>query len=681
MILSTPRTYVPLILGTVVFGFYLSTTAPVVYLGDSGELTVAAFSLGVPHNSGYPLYSLLGKMFCMIPLGNIGFRMNLMSAFFSMLTVFLVYAIILRMTSSLLSSLLASSFLAFTPVFWSQTVSAEVYPLHTFFVALMIRLLWWWDEKKEFLRLLVFVFVTGLSFDNHMQTVMLAPPVLYIVISGDKKALFSFKHFVFISLCFVVALSLYLYLPIRTDAGAAIHWGDPNNLERFIAHVTARAHRGGYVFSGTPAEYMARALEALRVVATQYGILLLLALWGWFKLPSARWKIFFAAVVFFDLTYTVFLNVISFQITPFTLPTSIILAVLLGVGMADLFDAIRQHPKIGSNLKKTLQMACCLIPAIPLMFNLDLCDQSRNYTAYEHAVNIFRTAGYGSTIFLDGDNNIFPAAYGRIVEGMGEGVKLYDRPNTVFRWSVIEGPLHFSGTSAGFKSAVQTRIAKEGEKGGVYFAVFNPHAVSIPADCRLSPYGILRKVVAHKRPGGASDANNVWAYYSTESFHDDFERDYMTREVCAFYFFRKGESLLLRGKAAEGIEQLRKASRIGYDDTTIHSDIAVFLMDLGFFDEARKELEKALVYHDDLSGIYNNWGYYYHKTGDYQRAIASFSKAIELSPRNHTYHNNLGLTLHGMGKKKEAELSFRKSLSMNQDQPKVKDFIETHGLR
>ena len=34
---------------------YLVTICPTVYLGDSGELTAAAFSLGIPHNSGYPL--------------------------------------------------------------------------------------------------------------------------------------------------------------------------------------------------------------------------------------------------------------------------------------------------------------------------------------------------------------------------------------------------------------------------------------------------------------------------------------------------------------------------------------------------------------------------------------------------------------------------------------------------
>ena len=90
------KEYAYLAPGLIVFVIYMLTLSPVVYLGDSGELTVAAFSLGIPHNSGYPLYSLVGKIFCLIPLGNVGFRMNLMSSFLAALTILLVNHIIFK---------------------------------------------------------------------------------------------------------------------------------------------------------------------------------------------------------------------------------------------------------------------------------------------------------------------------------------------------------------------------------------------------------------------------------------------------------------------------------------------------------------------------------------------------------------------------------------------------------
>jgi tetratricopeptide (TPR) repeat protein len=673
--------YIPFLLPIGVFGVYLCTMTPVVYVGDSGEFTSAAFSLGIPHNSGYPLYSLLGKIFCMIPLGNVGFRMNLMSAFFSALTIFLVFDIVRRFTRNVLCSITAAGFLAFTPLFWSQTVSAEVYPLHVFFAALMIRLLMNWESTRDFRVLLTFVFVAGLSFGNHMQTVMLAPPVLYFIIWGDMRTIFAIRHFTAISIIFTLALTLYLYLPIRTQAGAAIHWGDPDSIERFLAHVTATAHRGAYVFTGGLSQYISRLLDAMKTIGFQYGMLTLFSIWGWIKLPGLRWKVFFAGVIGFDLIYTVFLNVISLEITPFTLPSAIVMAILLGVGLNSLLDWITGQGNIGGPVRKGVAVALCSIPIVTLITNYGLCDQRRNYTAYEKAINIFRTMDHGSTIFLDGDNNIFPVAYGRIVEGMGEGQQLYDRYNIIFKWSKGK---HYPGAedaSGGFKSMVKDRIAKEGEKQSLYFAVFNPHAVSIPSDFVLKPYGILRKLDTDKRLTRSDEGCSVWDYYSTESFYDNFARDYMSREVCSFYFFRKAESLFEAGQVAEGLEELRIASLIGYNDTSIHSEIGLFLTDRGYFDEAREEFEKALAYNDDPSGIKNNWGYYHHRSGNYPEAINFFSEAIALNPLNYTYHNNLGLVFHLAGKKEEARQSFKRSLSINDDQPKIKTFIKTHGLQ
>ena len=87
-------------LALVSFVAYLATLSPSVYLGDSGELSAAAFCLGVPHGSGYPLYVLLGKVFCLIPFGSVGVRMNLMAAVFGVLGVWTVYSLIERMTGS-----------------------------------------------------------------------------------------------------------------------------------------------------------------------------------------------------------------------------------------------------------------------------------------------------------------------------------------------------------------------------------------------------------------------------------------------------------------------------------------------------------------------------------------------------------------------------------------------------
>lgn len=135
---------IPAILLTLPITVYLLTLCPTVYFGDSGELTAAAYALGIPHASGYPLYALVGKGFCLLPFGNVAFRVNLMSAFFAAAAAGAVYSLILKMGSSRIGGLVGGLVLAFAPLLWMQAVCAEVYSLHAFFLALMVRVLWWW---------------------------------------------------------------------------------------------------------------------------------------------------------------------------------------------------------------------------------------------------------------------------------------------------------------------------------------------------------------------------------------------------------------------------------------------------------------------------------------------------------------------------------------------------------
>lgn len=47
---------------------------------DGAELSAAAYVLGVAHPPGYPLYLLVGHLFCCLPVGEVAFRVALLSA-------------------------------------------------------------------------------------------------------------------------------------------------------------------------------------------------------------------------------------------------------------------------------------------------------------------------------------------------------------------------------------------------------------------------------------------------------------------------------------------------------------------------------------------------------------------------------------------------------------------------
>jgi tetratricopeptide (TPR) repeat protein len=652
---------------------YLATTSPSVYLGDSGELTAAAFCLGVPHASGYPVHALLGKVFCLIPIGNVGFRMNLMSAVFGVLAVWVVYSLIYRMTGSKAGAFAGAGTLAFIRMFWWQTVAAEVYTLHVFFVAVMVWLLWKWDESREFHFLVVFALVTGLSFGNHMQTVMLGPAVFYLILSGEWRALLKWKRFWVLSIFFVLALLVYVYLPVRTWADAAIHWGDPDSWDRFWTHVSGRAHRRGYIFNLSLLGYVDRAKESLWLIWKQFGVMVLVGMWGWWKVRSWRWRVFFVMVVVFDYVYTIGLNTVSLEITPFNLATCIIMAVLIGVGVAEGVKGCERH---AAGVVNVVKGACVAIPVLFLILNYRPSDQSRNYTAHEHALNIFRTARERSLLLVSGDNYLFPLVYGRIVERMREDVALYDRLNILFKFPEMDRgvPVRSLGWEERLNLVEQQVIKQKGSREAFY-GVFGPYAISLPEEYALIPEGVLYHVA--KEPWDSRRAGDIWKFYATESFYDVFERDFMSREVCAYFFFSLGKHLVLAGHPSSGLKKLKAAAEIGYNDDLIHSDMAVFLTDHGFFAEARIALEKALTYHEDLSGVYNNWGYYYHRIGDHEGSVLFFRKAVELRPDRHGFYNNLGFALFEAGRPEESREALMKSLGIYENQPEIRRFLET----
>jgi len=81
------------------FPLYVSTMAPSVVPGDAAEFQFVPYVLGIAHPPGYALYILLGKLFTLLPLGSVAYRMNLFTALCGALTVSLTYLIILQLSS------------------------------------------------------------------------------------------------------------------------------------------------------------------------------------------------------------------------------------------------------------------------------------------------------------------------------------------------------------------------------------------------------------------------------------------------------------------------------------------------------------------------------------------------------------------------------------------------------
>jgi hypothetical protein len=135
-------------LGAAALVLYLRTMPPTVLAGDSGEYQYMAYVLGVPHSTGYPLYILLAKLFTLLPVGDVAYRVNLFSVVCAALTAPFVYAVALRLIRQRVPALLATLILAVTPSVWGAAVDAEVYALHLLLgvLAIFFALRWHQDD-------------------------------------------------------------------------------------------------------------------------------------------------------------------------------------------------------------------------------------------------------------------------------------------------------------------------------------------------------------------------------------------------------------------------------------------------------------------------------------------------------------------------------------------------------
>jgi hypothetical protein len=304
-----------------------------------------------------------------------------------------------------------------------------------------------------------------------------------------------------------------------------------------------------------------------------------------------------------------------------------------------------------------LKVGCGVVPGMFLVLNFGVSDQSRNYTAYEHALNIFRTTAPGDTLLVDGDNHFFPLVYGCLVERMREDTSVYDRLNLLFK--LIPG-LQISEISASewlrLRAEKETRIIEHAHPRDVFFVVFNPGSVLTPPSYRLTPYGLLHRMMKEEDAEKPYRVSNLWRYFATESVYNLFTRDFMNRQINAHFRLRYGQFLFASGNSTAGLQSVVEAGKIGFDDAGVHLIAASILMNEDLLDKSREALDKASSMFPMGSAVLdNNWGCYFFRRKDYDEAVRFFRKAAQTSPSTAIYHRNLALALKNSGRDLEAE--------------------------
>lgn len=185
------------------FFLYFFTLTPSLSAGDNGELTTAAYFLGVGHAPGYPFYTLMSKLFTYIPFGNIAWRTNLFSGFCGALAMIFFYLIMVKVLGQnrvergfspivQIPAFVGSIAFAISDNMWAQATMAEVYSLNILQIASMLLILVYWFEAvwkhaEDIVPyygskyLMAFGFLYGVALANHHVTLPFAFAPLFFV--------------------------------------------------------------------------------------------------------------------------------------------------------------------------------------------------------------------------------------------------------------------------------------------------------------------------------------------------------------------------------------------------------------------------------------------------------------------------------------------------------------------
>ena len=554
------------------FAAYLFTLAPGIVYWDSGELSVGAFSLGLPHPPAYPVFCMFGHMFDWLPFGSVAYRTNLQSAFFGAATVYLLYALIRNLTedrpgADLLAGSFALLFASYTS-FWSISVITEVYTLNTFFLLSTVTAVLFYEKNRDYRFLLLSSFLAGMTLATHQSNVFFLPAYTgYFLLSGGnykKVPLLAVAAFLFL-----LAYSVNMYLPLRASQGPLLNIGDPVTFPWF-AWVTKW---GIYVDSlkgvFLNAENIVSA-KLLLAAAVAGGLILLAYL--------LRRRPFLLLLVYSAVFY-------SFGIYVFTGGPSAsdrwglagkfyIPAVMLSVPLAAtvLSWAVGRLKKAGGSVLAAASVAIVAGAIVLALSSFRQVDNSRNFFAYDFGMNTLKSVDPDAALFGFGDNGVFPVWYLQKVEHYRDDVAFLYPETMEFPWGMEDAKrvllkeygIRYSPSFplAEVKSNVPILRLTLEKVAPTYFDFSTMRFLDAPFE-RLRPQGLVH--LAPSWPG--VPVGRIWERYVLRGVLDDSSnKDFAaegTLDIYAWECVVWAQTAASQGRPAEALKAYGYSRKMG----------------------------------------------------------------------------------------------------------------------
>jgi transmembrane protein TMEM260 (protein O-mannosyltransferase) len=485
---------------------YLITAAPSVWFIDSGELALACSKLGITHPTGYPLFTIIGRFFVLILPFDPAFALNIMCAVFvsASLVIFFYFNIAGRLKEmkkepyfvTMLLSLVPVFILGFTLTVWDFATSVEVYSLQlTFFTILLLlcyRLYYSGNNetKKTFY---IFIFLFGLSFTNHLTTIILLPPVIYLVYLIRDKLIFTLRSVFTSIILFLSALSLYLYLPIR-NSSVLFNWGDPGNFKNIIDHISGEQYIRYKVSAGIFSS-LTKFLERIPVELSYPVIIIIIAGIIYLFLSDKKLLGFLILIVASNILVVSFYKIPD--ISNYYLISLVVLALLSGYGLIYFYVLIKPY-------FREIVYVLPLAALIPLLMNFSSSDKSKINVLETYNNNLYSSLDQNS-ILLTGkwDYIVSPSLYYQYVKNIRPDLIIIDikliKTSWYIKYLMKAKPELYNSSKQYFDAHLEEALKFESDKE-VYL---NPktQADIVNANSYRAAYMNLLKSIMETHPG------------------------------------------------------------------------------------------------------------------------------------------------------------------------------------
>jgi hypothetical protein len=412
---------------------YIATLCPTVYLGDSGEISLAIWSGGMIHPPGYPLFGLLGRSFLLLPFGEPAFRIGLITALAAAAAVAVLYGICRTLRFSVLASLCAAATFGTGYSFWSQSVRVEVYSLHVLLsaLALLFALRYRFEGEKE-RDLYLCAAAVGVGLGHHL-TIALILPALLIVVGKSlwTRPRLPLRLAALGGLLAIGPLLYFVCFPLWANDTTLHNWSRPSDFSGIVTHMSAKIFRG-YLRLPNMAQIARVSGNALLWFGDSFLYIgALLAVCGagllWKRQPALRPAV---GLIIFALTVTAYnLCYHILDIAGYFLVCWLVAAVFLAA-------AIDFVPTLLPRLRPAILAAFCIaLPLVQAARNLPACNLHNVTVIREFARQKLMHCDQNAVLVTKGDDDVNELLYVQEALGVRRDVLLLDRDYTYGAWS------------------------------------------------------------------------------------------------------------------------------------------------------------------------------------------------------------------------------------------------------